>query len=172
MKTIGIISDTHGTLPSLAFTAMEGCDLIIHAGDICDPDILCDLQTLAPVRAVLGNNDYDEYGPDVRRFANFEFEGLRFLVAHFPQHVKGGITTPRALMPGDPLPDVSIHGHTHLPALETEASARPAKFLICPGSVSRPRGGFPATVAKMEVENGRVLNAWIEDLQGIVLFRI
>lgn len=172
MKTIGIISDTHGKLPSLAFEAMANCDLIIHAGDICDPGILCDLQTLAPVRAVLGNNDYDEYGPDMRRFTNFEHEGVRFLVAHYPHHVKGIRSGSHALAPGDPLPDISIHGHTHVPAIEEGAEAYPAKLLICPGSASRPRGGFPASIAKIEIEDSCVKNAWVEDLHGNVLMRL
>ncbi len=58
-KTIGLISDTHGLLRPQALRALEGSDLIIHAGDVGDPEILEALKTLAPVFAVRGNVDTD-----------------------------------------------------------------------------------------------------------------
>ena len=65
MKTIGIISDTHGSLDPRAYAALFGVDLIIHAGDIGGPPVLNELETIAPVVAVLGNNDFPEYGSAV-----------------------------------------------------------------------------------------------------------
>ena len=61
MTTIGVISDTHGSLHQRAYEALADCDYIIHAGDICNPGIIRELETLAPVYAVLGINDYNEY---------------------------------------------------------------------------------------------------------------
>ena len=57
MTLIGVLSDTHGRLDPRAYAALVECDRIIHAGDICDPSILRELQTIGPVDAVLGNND-------------------------------------------------------------------------------------------------------------------
>ena len=37
---IGVISDTHGLLRSEAEKALQGVDLIVHAGDVGDPEIL------------------------------------------------------------------------------------------------------------------------------------
>ena len=78
-KRIDIISDTHGYLSPALLDELEGADLIIHAGDLTsemDYEHLC---TIAPVRAVLGNNDYyRDYGPDVDRLALFTYEGLKF----------------------------------------------------------------------------------------------
>lgn len=81
---IGIISDTHGSLDPRAYAALADCDHIIHAGDICGPAILRELETLAPVTAVLGNNDFDEYGSEVGHFAHPVLGGVRFLVGHKP----------------------------------------------------------------------------------------
>ena len=36
---IGVISDTHGHLPPAVKKAFTGVDLIIHAGDVGEPDI-------------------------------------------------------------------------------------------------------------------------------------
>ena len=160
MKLVGLISDTHGRLPEAALGAMAYCDHIIHAGDICDLSILRELQILAPTTAVLGNNDYDEYGKSVTR------------LAHHPNDVRIGFNGSRAIAPGDPLPQVCVHGHTHIPELLTGRDAYPASLLMCPGSVSRPRGGFPASVGFIELEAGRIRAARVESLEGEVLLEM
>ena len=169
---IGIISDTHGHLDPRAYDALADCDEIIHAGDIGGPAIVRELETIAPVTAVFGNNDFDEYGARVKRFANIAIDGVRFLVAHYPQDVRIGFSGSRALAPGDPLPDVCIHGHTHVPRLESGAEARPASIVLCPGSAYRPRGGYSRCIAKMTVEHGRILSAHIETLDGGILLEL
>lgn len=169
---IGVISDTHGVLDPKAYNALADCDHIIHAGDICSPEVLKELRTLAPVTAVLGNNDFDEYGDDVKGFANVSLGGVRFLVAHYPQDVQLGAFGTRALSPGDPIPDVCIHGHTHVPRLEWGPEARPASFIMNPGAAFRPRGGSPRSIGKIQIHEGRVGSAWIEDLDGHTLFSL
>ena len=170
MATIGIISDTHGRLDHRAYAALADVDHIIHAGDIGDPAILRELETLAPVTAVLGNNDFPEYGDSVGRFARPVLEDVRFLVAHYPRDVRVTAAGSAALAPGDPLPDICVHGHTHVPKLEWGSDVRPATLLICPGSAFRPRGGFPRSIAKVSVEGGRILSAHVESLEGESLF--
>ncbi len=65
-KRIDIISDTHGYLSPALLDELKGADLIIHAGDLTSEMDYEHLRTIAPVRAVLGNNDYyRDYGPDV-----------------------------------------------------------------------------------------------------------
>ena len=54
-KRIDIISDTHGHLSDALLGALEGADLIIHAGDITSEADYHELATIAPLRAVLGN---------------------------------------------------------------------------------------------------------------------
>lgn len=172
MTVVGIISDTHGRLDQAAYAALAEADAIIHAGDIGSPAILDELETLAPVTAVLGNNDFDEYGSAVRRFANVSVDGVRFLVGHYPADVKIGFSGSRAIAPGDPLPDVCVHGHTHVPRLESGRDARPASLVVCPGSASRPRGEFPRSVAKVTVSDGRIVGARIESLSGGILMEL
>lgn len=166
MIEVGIISDTHGHMPGQAYAALAGCGHIIHAGDIGDPAILWELETIAPVTAVLGNNDFDEYGSTVGRFAHPLIGGIRFLVAHYPRDVKIGFNGNAGLSAGDPLPQVCVHGHTHVPEIVVGGEARPASYVVCPGSVFRPRGGFPRSMAKMTIEEGRVLGVRVETLEG------
>ena len=168
--SIGIISDTHGTLSDSALALLAEVDHIIHAGDIGGPDILRMLSALAPTTAVLGNNDFDEYGSSVGRFAHPVIDGVRFLVSHYPRDVRIGFNGCAGLAAGDPIPQVCIHGHTHVPELLYGKEARPADILLCPGAAFRPRGGFDRSLAKMVVEDGRVLSVRIETLSGDALF--
>ena len=169
MTLVGVLSDTHGTLPDSAYDSLAECDVIIHAGDICSPRILDELETLAPVYAVLGNNDYDEYGESVGRFSHPVIDGVRFLVSHYPKDVIISAFGSSALAPGDPIPHVRIHGHTHVPRLERGREASPSQLLMCPGAVNRPRSDVGRTVGKIVIEDGRILGARIESLSGKVL---
>ena len=54
---VGIISDTHGHLRPEVAEAFAGVDLIIHAGDIGNNEVLEALRSIAPVHAVRGNMD-------------------------------------------------------------------------------------------------------------------
>src|SRR5271154_7637333 len=57
LTRVGLISDTHGLLRAEAIEALEGSELIIHAGDVGRPEILDALKARAPVVAVRGNVD-------------------------------------------------------------------------------------------------------------------
>ena len=166
MTLVGIISDTHGRLHRQAYEALAGCDCIIHAGDICGPGIIRELETLAPVYAVLGNNDFDEYGSQVGRFAKPVIDGVRFLVAHYPNDVRITPFGGKGIAPGEPIPNVCVHGHTHIPRLEYGADARPADFIVNPGSALLPRGGFQRSIAKIEISDAHVLSVRIETFSG------
>ena len=61
-----VVSDTHAprfwkVCPPAVAEQLESADLILHAGDVCTPEVLDELCAFAPVRVVLGNND----GPEV-----------------------------------------------------------------------------------------------------------
>lgn len=54
---VGVIADTHGFLDPRIPAAFAGVEHILHAGDIGPPALLTALERIAPVTAVLGNND-------------------------------------------------------------------------------------------------------------------
>lgn len=140
---VGVLSDTHGYLSSAAFRTLADLEpqLILHAGDICGDAILPRLEMLAPVVAVLGNNDYaGEYGPHVRSRALFDVLGVGFQMAHIPSRL--GELTSR----------IAVCGHTHVPKVEQVGLCT----LVNPGSVTRPRGPQGPTVAAITLEPGYV----------------
>src|SRR5690606_18831306 len=79
-KIVGIISDTHGLLRPEAKAALEGCDAIVHAGDIGKPDVLGALEAIAPVTAIRGN--VDKWADTLPDAAAVEIEGRWLYVIH------------------------------------------------------------------------------------------
>ena len=141
---LGIISDTHGTVPATVHEALAGVDHILHAGDVGPVDIITELEAIAPVTAVRGNTDFAIDLPETRLV---EFGGNKFLIHHivdFPVPAK----TVRALL-AEEQPQVVIFGHTHMPCNERLDGV----LYLNPGSPATPRGGVPASVAVVEFEN-------------------
>jgi hypothetical protein len=124
-----------------------GVDHILHAGDIGYASIIVELEMIAPVTAVLGNNDAGLPFPET---ASVELGGVRFVVHH--------IVNPARLPP--PLEDrlrreraeVVVFGHTHRKA-DSPAGGR--RFLN-PGYAGRPRFGEPRSVALFDTVHARV----------------
>src|SRR5690348_16263410 len=77
---IGLISDTHSLLRAEAMAALHGADLIIHAGDVGTHAVLRELQTLAPVHAVVENTDGRELG--LPPSLELTLDGVRIHVSH------------------------------------------------------------------------------------------
>jgi putative phosphoesterase len=147
MPTLGIISDTHGRLPARVFDVFARVDLILHAGDIGDPDLLIDLTALAPVRAVYGNMDGAEVRAGVEAEAVLREGGATIVLLH--GHL---LADQRAITFRDAFPDadVVVHGHTHEARIDRDA----APWVLNPGSAGAPRRGGPSSVAILRVENG------------------
>lgn len=148
---IGIISDIHGRLSRDATDALSGCDHILCAGDCEIPDVLFELEGIAPVTAVLGNCDYSSYlTQELDPVARFNLAGIQFFMVHRPQDVRNV----------DDNVDVIIHGHTHIPRLDMIDG----KLWINPGSPTKPRGGSLPLVAVMNADEGH-----IKDIEFITL---
>jgi putative phosphoesterase len=141
---IGLISDTHGRLRPEVFRHFEGVDRILHAGDIGDPGILVELQTLAPVTAVWGNTDGFDVRARVPEFAWLELEGRRLLVLHGHQL---GSPEPAGLRAAYPDAAIIVYGHTHK-ALVDESDGR---LVVNPGAAGPARFGVGPTIALLSL---------------------
>ena len=119
---IGLITDTHmpdvvKELPPRLADVFQDVELILHAGDIYNLSVLDDLERIAPVLAVLGDDDH--YGllrdKRVKQEQMLELAGYRVWLVH-----EGPRSTPfwlgwlrRLVQRQDGKPDVIVHGHTH-----------------------------------------------------------
>lgn len=78
MHRIGIISDTHGLLRQEVIEILQGCEVILHGGDINCQEILEALGEIAPVYAVRGNND-KAWAKQLPVSLSLELFGVHFL---------------------------------------------------------------------------------------------
>ena len=83
---VAVLSDTHAprhwkACPAAVARRLEGADLILHAGDVCRASVLEELAGVAPVRAVLGNND-DTTLSDLPEQLALDLEGVRIAMVH------------------------------------------------------------------------------------------
>lgn len=146
---IGVISDTPGLLRPAAKSALAGCDLIVHAGDIGKPHVLEELAEIAPVTAIRGNVDaWTEELPDNDVV---EIEGRYLYVLH---NIELLDLDPRAA--GF---DAVIFGHSHMPAIYT----RDGVLYLNPGSAGPRRFKLPIALALLTVSE-TALDARIVEL--------
>lgn len=78
---LGLIADTHGHLGADVIAALQGCDRIIHAGDV-GAGVLAPLRRLAPLTAVRGNNDTSGEAADLPELVWLVLAGVRIAVVH------------------------------------------------------------------------------------------
>jgi putative phosphoesterase len=88
IKTIGVIADTHipdrtsSLHPSIIPIFVENkVDIILHAGDICNQQVLDRLGKIAEVKAVRGNRDWF-FEPALPMQMELEIMGIKILLAH------------------------------------------------------------------------------------------
>jgi putative phosphoesterase len=142
VKTIGVISDTHGLLRPKALAALQGSDLIIHAGDIGSPDVIQTLRDLAPVFAVRGNVDREAWAHRFPRTQVVDVEDVVLYVLHDVNDM--------TLDPAAAGFRVVISGHSHRPSVKKDGGV----LYLNPGSAGRRRFRLPVTVARLVVEAG------------------
>lgn len=87
ISCIGLISDTHwpdrlDALPPSVFGALDGVDLILHAGDVGKLDVLDHLSSIAPVIAVHGNDETAEAQTALPYQQVLTINGTRILLCH------------------------------------------------------------------------------------------
>ena len=135
---IGVISDTHGLLRPEAVRALQGVELIIHAGDVGDAAILAELKKISPVFAVRGNVDTEQWAKELPTTAVVQANGASFYVLHNLREL-------------DLKPQASgfaavISGHTHQPMQER----REGVLYLNPGSAGPKRFNLPISLALVD----------------------
>jgi putative phosphoesterase len=147
---IGVISDTHGLLRPVAVSALQGCKLIIHAGDVGDPKILDELKTIAPVHAIRGNVDTS---PALRGLPDtevVEVGSVSIYVIHSVHDLD--------LNPGAAGFAAVISGHSHKPSSEM----RDGVLYFNPGSAGPRRFTLPISVGRLLMKAGKLVPEIIE----------
>jgi putative phosphoesterase len=141
---VGVISDTHGLLRPEARRALHGVERILHAGDIGDAEILAALGEIAPVTAVVGNNDHGPWTRSLPGTTDVRLGSVTVLLTH--------IVAQLAVDPADAGASVVVYGHSHRP----ESVRRGRVLYFNPGSAGPRRFSLPVTVGLLHVRGRKV----------------
>lgn len=138
MHKIGILSDTHGMLRAEVVEILQGCEVILHGGDINKQKIIDELGEIAPVHVVRGNNDREwaEYLPES---VTVEVCGLRIFMVHNKKDIPKNLAGV----------DLVVYGHSHK---YEERKAGRVQYLN-PGSCGPRRFHQEITLAILYVED-------------------
>lgn len=148
-KLIGVISDTHGLVRPQAVEALAGVDMILHAGDIGNPEVLDTLRDIAPVVAVRGNNDKGEWAASLPNWEVVEIGPVSIYMLHDLKEID---ISPVGTF------QVVVSGHSHKPVVEEKRGV----LYVNPGSAGPRRFTLPVSVAHLKIESSKVNAKLIE----------
>ena len=147
---IGVLSDTHGLLRPEVLEAFGDVDLILHAGDIGDPDILSNLKALAPLIAVRGNMDYGSWAERLPVSQTIQIGTHSILLIHDVGWIDRDLDLK--------IYQAVVSGHTHRPLIQKQIGS----LYFNPGSAGHRRNQYPASVGKIIIRNGKLVPDLIE----------
>jgi len=147
---IGVISDTHGLLRPEVVKALSGSELIIHAGDVDQPEILSRLRNIAPTIAVRGNVDHGIWAQAIPRTRSIEVGGVRIYVVHNIEDLAIDAA-------GEGYAAV-ISGHSHKPSIVRKAGV----LFLNPGSAGPKRFKLPVSVALLRAKENQDEAEWVK----------
>jgi uncharacterized protein len=150
MRRIGLISDTHGLLRPEALEFLRGSDFIVHAGDIGDAGVLRELERLAPLMVVRGNNDTGPWAQGIAETEVLRVEGVSLYILHDLAEL--------AIDPKAAGHQVVVSGHSHKPLVEK----RDGVLYVNPGSAGPRRFKLPIAVAELEIAGDSVKAKLVE----------
>ncbi len=152
---VGVISDTHGLLLPTAIKALKDVDLIIHAGDIGNTEVLDELEFIAPVKAVRGNMDMIDGLRDLPETEAVEVGDVLLYVIHDIHRLD--------IAPSEAGFNAVIFGHFHRPSVSEEDGV----LYLNPGSASQPRRNYPASLALLNIRGDHVKTRIVDISQGL-----
>jgi putative phosphoesterase len=82
VKQIGILSDTHGYIPTSLFDFFSNCDEVWHAGDWGSLELVKELSNFKPLKTVYGNIDGPEIRQQMPEVLTFTVENLKVCMLH------------------------------------------------------------------------------------------
>lgn len=160
-----VVADTHVAagsrrrLPAAAWEQLATADVILHAGDVVGPELLTELEELAPVHAVLGNNDHT-LADVLPETVETVIDGVAVAMVHDSGARQGRA---RRLHRRFARADLVVFGHSHQPVDEEGIDGQ---RLLNPGSPTWKRRAAHHTLATVELEDGHVTGTQILDLDG------
>lgn len=137
---IGLISDTHGLLRDEVIQNLEGCNLIIHAGDIGKYEVIDRLREIAPLEVVLGNCDRNIEEKSISTEKIVQIGEKKLYIIHDISKLNIDLQQEKI--------SFVVYGHSHKKNIYTENGI----IYINPGSIGPKRFKLPITMAKLYID--------------------
>ena len=146
---IGVISDTHGLLRPEAKQALQGCNAILHAGDIGTTEVLDELRAIAPLYVVRGNVDCAAWAMAYPETEAVEIGGKYFYIIHNIDKLD--------IDPAEAGFDAVIFGHSHRQHDETTNGV----LYFNPASAGPARFSLPVSLGRFCIEDGAISTEFV-----------
>lgn len=135
---IGVISDTHGLLREEVINNLSDCQLIIHAGDIGNGDIIKRLEEITNTIFVYGNIDKVESFDAKEKI--IEVNDTRIYLIHNIKDIKCDLKGKKV--------NIVVYGHSHKSKINVEDDI----LYLNPGSIGPRRFKLGTTMMKLYIE--------------------
>ena len=161
MKRILVISDTHiperaQKLPPRFVNQISPDDIIVHAGDFTNLEVLRELQKLGKVYAVWGNMDEGRVKKALPEIETFQVEGTKIGIYHgygAPDNLEKKVydKVNRNL-------DVIVFGHSHTPYNQKLENC----LMFNPGSLSGNKNTGLPSYGTLNIDQGEIWGEIVE----------
>ena len=155
-----VLADTHlrrdwpnRELPGRVTDLLQRADVVLHAGDVLEPEHLEHLRRHAPLHVVRGNNDRELH--EVPERLEVTLAGVRVGMVHDSGPARGRGARLHAMFPDA---DVVVFGHSHIPWNERGLEGQ---LLFNPGSPTERRRQPHRTAGWLVLDDGRVEEATV-----------
>jgi putative phosphoesterase len=157
-----VLADTHvradvRAVPDVVWEAAASADVVLHAGDVVEGALLDRLAELAPIHAVLGNNDA-ALRDRLPEALELDLGGVRVAMIHDSGPRAG---RPRRMRARFPDADLVVYGHSHLP---DDSAGMDGQRLFNPGSCTQRRRAPTRTYGILDLHDGRISDHRIIDV--------
>ena len=140
---IGVISDTHGLYRTEINNVFKGVNLIIHAGDIGKPELIKSLEEFAPVVAVRGNVDIEEWCSRYPAYEEIDINGINIFVVHDVSDFDHNQNNKCKIV---------VFGHSHKPFIKQWNDT----IFFNPGSAGPQRFSLPISAGLILINDGKI----------------
>jgi len=153
MKSIGIISDTHGFLDPSVFDFFKDCDEIWHAGDF-GSGIMETLGDFKQLKGVFGNIDGKKIRKSFSKDLFFLCEEVKVFMTHIGGYPNYYVPEVKATLQSLK-PDIFITGHSHILKIIRDPQLN---NLLCINPGAAGRAGFHQvrTIVRLKISGKRI----------------
>ena len=150
---IGVLSDTHGWVDPAVYEHFADVDELWHAGDAGNIDVITELESFKPLRAVWGNIDDFKVRSATKEYLSFMAGNKKVLIIHiggYPDRYSS-----RALeLIRELKPDIFVCGHSHI--LKVIYDRRYNMLCINPGAAGRTGIHKVMTLLRFTIDGDKV----------------